>query len=202
VPVCTTKIDGVNILRSDPGGANTRAATSGVAESRGLLDTLFRRQPKDPVTLGVRSGGNPSDAVVLQDSRGVHWGPALNRVLEGSYCFRLSNLPASGTARVFTLMWDRSIEPEGLAAISGITPGLYAIDKGVPGSNTACAADPDGSTAWVLIAGAADFPRVSAAWKGNANWFSHLEQSGTGPSIVATVRHAVLASLADSLQSR
>ena len=210
VPVCASKVDGVSVQRSDPGGAGSRGAdpirgpvaTAGVPESRTLFASLFSRQPQSPVTLGVRSGGNPSDAVILQNAQGIHWGPALNRVLEGRHCFRVSTIPASGPPPTFSLDWDRSIDPEGVAAVPSVRPGLYEMGKGVPGPGGNCPADPDATAAWILVAAESDFPRVSAEWKANTAWFNQLEQSGSDPSVVSTVRHAVLAYLADSLRSK
>jgi len=211
IPVCAPKVDGVIVQRSDPGGAGSRTAdpirgpvaTAGVPESRTLFASLFSRQPQSPVTLGVRSGGNPSDAVILQNAQGIHWGPALNRVLEGHLCFRIGNIPASGGPMpAFSLDWDRSIDSEGVAAVPAVRPGLHEMGKGVPGPGGNCSADPDATAAWILVAAESDFPRVSAEWKANAAWFSQLEQSGSDPSVVSTVRHAVLAYLADSLRSK
>lgn len=201
VPACAAKIEGVSVLQSDPGGSNARAA--GQPQRESWLDALIRRQPKDPVTAGVRAGGNSSDAIVLRDSRGIHWGPAFNRVLEGSYCFRLNTIPVSGgTPHIFTIMWDRSIEPEGIAAVPGVSQGLYSLDKGMSGANGNCSMDPDASAAWVLIVAEPEYSRVMASWKDNLPWFSHIEQSGANPSVVMTVRHAVLSALADSLRSQ
>src|SRR5579862_2152148 len=72
VPVCATKVDRVTVTRSDPSaGKGPWGDNPG-----GLLASLIRHEPKDPATLGVRAGGNPNDAVVLQTSQGVHWGAA------------------------------------------------------------------------------------------------------------------------------
>ena len=81
-----------------------------------LTEAFLRREPKEGVTLGVRSAGNPADAVLLQNAQGVHWGPALNRVIEGRYCLRLNSLPAPARAapRVFTLERDRDNDTEGV----------------------------------------------------------------------------------------
>ena len=211
IPVCAPKVDGVTVQRSDPGGADNRSTdpirgpvvTAGVPESRTLFASLFSRQPQSPVTLGVRSGGNPSDAVILQNAQGIHWGPALNRILEGRHCFRLSNIPASnGPIPAFSLDWDRSIDSEGVAAVPAVRLGLYEMGKGVQGPGGNCPADPDAVAAWILVVSESDFSRVSAEWKANTAWFNQLEQSGSDPSVVSTVRHAVLAYLADSIRSR
>ena len=62
--------------------------------------------------------------------------------------------------------------------------------------------DPDATAAWILVAAESDFSRVSTEWKANTTWFNQLEQSGSDPSVVSTVRHAILAYLADSLRPK
>ncbi len=186
VPVCDTKGNGDVVSRS-------------YGYPQQLALALLRRQPKEGATLGVRAGGNPSDAVLLEDARGIHWGPALNRVIEGSYCLRLNPLPAPARAdpQIFILNWDRESDPEGVGQGRLPTPGLYALDKGKPGAGGACNVDPDDTAAWVLIAAEAQFAPQNAQWKGKATEFAQLERGGAPLSVMATLRHSVLAALAD-----
>lgn len=196
IPACANPVPGVIVRNVNP-YAHSPQGKSLTA----LFHSLFSREPKSPETAAARSGGNPSDAVVLQTAQGIHWGPALQRVLEGQHCFRLSQLPvrATGLIKTFTLDWDRSAEAEGVAQIPGLMPGAYAIEKGTPGPNEICRIDSDGVPAWVVVTPEADFRRVSAEWKDASAWLTQLEQSGAGRSTILTVRHAILAGLADSL---
>jgi hypothetical protein len=166
-----------------------------------FLNALVVREPKDVVTLGVRAGGNPSDALLLEDARGVHWGPALNRVLEGHYCLRLIPLP-SGPVRTFSLDWDRSSDSEGVGAAPNLTGGVYSLQKGTPGSGSACTVDPDSVPAWVTILSQDQYANAIAVWKTESARITQIERSRAGPDAAAILRHAVLASLADSTASQ
>jgi hypothetical protein len=159
------------------------------------------REPKEGVTLGVRAGGNPADAVLLKNAQGVRWGPALNRVIEGRYCLRLNPLPAPARAapQVFPLEWDRDTDPEGVGQASALVPGLYTLDKGKPGAGGACSVDPDETAAWVLIAIEPQFAKLNVQWKEKATDLAQLERAGTPPPVMASLRHAILAALADGV---
>lgn len=159
------------------------------------------REPREITTLGVRGGGNPADALLLMDAKGVHWGPALARVLEGHYCLRLTPLP-TGTARVLTIDWDRATDAEGIVRAPGVVAGIYSLDKGTPGGAGACAVESDAKAAWVVIAGEAQFNRENPGWKQRSAEIAQLERSDAGPDAAATLRHALLASLADSTASK
>jgi len=165
-----------------------------------FLNALVAREPKDVVTLGVRAGGNPSDALLLEDARGVHWGPALNRVLEGHYCFRLTPLP-SGTVRTFSLDWDRSSDPDGVGVAPNLTAGVYSLQKGTPGSSSSCAVDPDSVPAWVTILPQDQYAKASAVWKTESARITQIERSDEGSDAAAILRHDVLASVVDSTAS-
>ncbi len=158
---------------------------------------FLRSEPEEPATLGVRGGGNPSDAVVLQDSRGLHWGPALTRVLEGRYCFRLKPLPvkSSGAPQQFTIDWDRSVESEGLAPLPNLAPGLYSLGKGTPGASGACTVDSDGTAAWVVVAGEPAFEKLNQQWKAEQTELDRMQRSGASLPVVVALRHAALAAL-------
>ncbi|HEV2199414.1 MAG TPA: hypothetical protein VGR73_06315 [Bryobacteraceae bacterium] len=169
--------------------------------SEAVMRALFTREPREMAALGVRGGGNPSDAVLLMDAKGVHWGAALARVLEGRYCLRLTPLP-SGPARAVTIDWDRATDAEGIAPAAGIVAGIYSLDKGMPGATGACSVESDARAAWVVIAPEAQFNRMNPGWKQQSAEIAQLERSAAGPDIAATLRHAVLASLADAPDSK
>jgi hypothetical protein len=164
-----------------------------------LWDGFMKRRARAPVLLAARAGGSPNDALLLQDDRGIHWGPALRRVLEGSYCFRISYLLDGSEAKTFQIGWDRSVDPEGLAALPGLTPGGYRIEKGSSGS---CNPDPEASQAWVVIAPTNRFAELSADWQKAVKWLDELSAGGASPQTVTTARQAVLAGLAEVLESR
>jgi hypothetical protein len=188
VQACSTAIKGGESRRVDP---------SGQTPARSLSDALFARSQTVFVNAAVRGGREPNDAVLMQDAQGVHWGPALQRVLEGGYCFRLARLPAAGTRPlIFSLPWDRRKDPEGVMAVPGVTPGTYALEKGAP-DGSGCRVAADAARAWILIAQAAGFNRIDAQWKQDAAWADRLEESGASTLVVVTVRRALLASLAD-----
>jgi hypothetical protein len=162
-----------------------------------FTEKFLRREPRETAVLGVRAGGNPTDAVLQLEPKGVHWGPALGRVLEGRYCFRLTPLP-TGAARNFAMEWDRSVEPEGIAAVPNLTPGVYSMQKGTPQSGGACELDPESTPAWVAIAAAQKFLAINAEWKLRSSDISQVERSSAGPAAAALLRHAVLASFDES----
>lgn len=185
----------------EPTGEGMDVRRAGVI--RGLMDwwsARVTRQPVLPVIAAVRAGGNAADAVLLQDARGVHWGPALSRVLEGRSCFRLASLPEGPSSRVatFTLDWDRSVDPEGILRVPNVFPGLFALEKGTAGANGSCNRDPDAFAAWVLIVPSADFARVGAEFSEQRKSIAALEQSGLSLGAAANIRHAGLAYLAQS----
>jgi hypothetical protein len=192
VGVCrTTRIEGVESERVD---------LALKEPSRGLL-ALFRRERVGPETLAARAGGNPTDAVLLQVGKSVHFGPALSRVLEGRYCVRLSPLP-DGPSLTASLDWDRAVDSEGIAEDPRLTPGIYTLEKGSPAANQSCKLEPDGGAAWVIVASQEDFERLNAEWKSTASKIAELEGAGVGAPVIATLRHAALASLADSLSPK
>jgi hypothetical protein len=194
VPACSKEVEGVKVQRVDVHAADPEAQS----EPSNLLSSFLRHERKTPQTLGVRAGGNPNDAVVLATAAAVHWGPALLRVLEGRYCFRVAPLP-DGAARTFTLDWDRSSDNRGLSPGFILPPGVYSLEK----ANSDCRFDdPDRTPAWVVVAPEAEFSHVDAEWKAYALSIRKLEQDGASPAVVSTVRHAVLATLADSLGTK
>jgi hypothetical protein len=160
------------------------------------LDTFLRREPTSAPVAAARTLGGPADAVVLQDAKGIHWAPALAGVLEGNYCLVLRALPSSGQTWTTNLQWDRRREPDGLAPIPGLRPGLYELRKG-PAAGGTCQPDPNEDAGWVLVAGSADFPQLEAEWRSHAASIETLEQSGTSPHLISTLRRVVLAGLAE-----
>ncbi len=163
-----------------------------------VVASLFRHQRDDARTLGVRGGGNPNDGVVLASADAAHWGPALTRVLEGTYCFRLTPLPA-GNARTFTLEWDRRVSPEGIAKMPGLNGGVYTLEKGDAGCRFT---DVDSAPAWVLVVPEPQFAEVNDTWKSYAPTFKELTDDGATPTVVSTVRRAILSSLSDSIEKK
>jgi len=161
--------------------------------------SLLTREPRQPVMAAARAGGDPNDAVLLLDSRGLHLGPALMRVLEGNYCFVLNPLTvtSAGTPKTVILDWDRAIDAEGIAAASGVTPGLYRLVKGIPTAGGTCETDKEGVPAWVLLTTAPDFASATASWKSQSDVAADLERNGASRATVSTIRHAALAGLAE-----
>ena len=160
------------------------------------LAGYMRREPKPAPIAAARDVGGPVDAVVLQDEKGVHWAPALAGVFEGNYCLLVGTLPPSAQTWTTTLQWDRRREPEGLAAVTGLPPGLYSLRKGPAGASS-CQPDADADAAWVLVAAGGEFAPISAEWRSYAESIEELERSGVSPSLTATLRRASLAALAE-----
>ncbi len=184
-------------------GSTAGVETHSVNVSAGFWQSLMVREPKQLVVAAARAGGNLSDALLVQDAKGVHWGPALGRVLEGRYCLRLAPLTTSGSSQstTVTIDWDRAVDAEGIAQ-SEVKPGLYRAEKGTPGAGNICQVDTDGVPAWVLLAAANQFGSLSTQWKQHQQSAGELERANVAPSIVATFRQAALASLADSQSNR
>ena len=171
--------------------------------SRFSIDQFFRRQPREPVTAAARAGGNPSDAVLAQDGRGIRFGGALRRVLEGRYCLTLDPLPLMpGAERTVFLDWDRAVDPEGVAPAANLPPGLYELEKGTPSAGNACMADPDGTAAWVLVTASTDFTQLNTDWERQSSSIEELERAGVANQTLVAVRRAVLAALASSVEAR
>jgi hypothetical protein len=160
----------------------------------GLLNAWLVKSAHAPRTLAVRAGGSPNDALLMMGSDGVHWGPALRRVLEGSYCFRLDPLDG-GASTTFRIAWDRALDAEGTVALAGLKPGVYALQKGVAGG---CSPDSEASPAWVAIVPKAQFDRLAAEWERGARWLARLADEGTSEQAIGTMRQALLAGLADA----
>ena len=155
----------------------------------------------------TRSAGGPADAVLLQTAQGIHFGPSLARVVEGQYCLRLSRLPlnASQPARAFTLDWDRASDAEGIAHGSALPAGTYLLEKGAPAGsskNSACVTDSEAQPSWVVIAPESRFARANQDWNSKQKAFDELERSGASAALLETLRHALLASISDSVEAR
>ena len=173
---------------------------SSAPKSNGLrawLSALGKREPKPAAVAAARRLGSPVDEVILQDEKGVHWAPAFAGVLEDNFCLIVGTLPPSGQTWTTTLQWDRRRDPEALAAVPGLQPGLYSLRKGRTGAAT-CQPDPDEDAAWVLVAVNARFSQLNAEWRSHAAAIEELEQTGLSPTLAATLRHAVLAGLAEN----
>jgi hypothetical protein len=170
------------------------------------ISALFEREPKTPVMAVTRSTGSPSDALLLQNSQGLHLGGTLARVLEGQYCVRLARLPTKTAAmpRVISLNWDRAVDAEGIARTASLTPGTYLLQLGTPGGvakTSACMPEPEAVPAWVVIAPESRFARANADWNDKQARLDTLERSGASAALVATLRHAVLSSISESVEA-
>lgn len=164
----------------------------------GLWARLLKRTPRGVVVAAARGLGDPIDAVLLQDSRGVHWAPALSGVLEGSLCLRVERVPVSGSSSsVATLQWDRRPD-SAISANPRLSRGLYAVVKGTPAGDGSCQVDGNADPAWVLIVSGDEFPRLSREWAVHEAGVAELENNGAAPVILATIRRLVLASLDES----
>ena len=180
-----------------------RGESSSSESSGGLFSSLFKRQPATLAVLGVREGGHPNDALVRQTGTELHLGPGLNRVLEGKYCFRFTPLPSGSAAPQTAVMdWDRSTDSEGILQAPNLKPGLYTIEKSPSEAAGACTFEQEKTPAWILIASEADFTRLQPDWKDYTNQMHDIERSGASPTVLLTVRHALLARLADSTQTK
>jgi hypothetical protein len=167
-----------------------------------LRASYLGRESTPRITAAVRGGREPNDALLLQNAQGIHLGPALDRILEGEYCFRLARLPAADSRPlIFQLRWDRRKDRQGVMAVPPVTPGTYTLEKGSPDPG-GCRIAPDATAAWVLIAAESEFGRASGQWRTDTAWANKLEESGASLMAVTTVRRALLAALADSLVRR
>jgi hypothetical protein len=184
-----------------------RSASSSAGTFLGNLSAfataLLTREPKEPVQAYSRTSGVPNDAVLLRDERGVHWGGAFDRVLEGKYCLSVSPLQpaASSAATIVSIEWDRERDGEGVVQAPNLRPGLYGLRKGTP-AGAGCSLDTDGTTAWVLIPSPAESQRLSDEWKKSSQSLEELQAADLAESTIVTIRHTVLAGLADSLVTR
>ncbi len=200
VSACAAQGSDVTVRRIDKG------AESGSLPSPSLIQSflgLLSRESQPPVTLGVRgSGGDPRDAVVLQDGGAVHLAPALIRVLEGEYCFGLTSLNSTGdrSVIVFRLVWNKSDEPEGIVKLPNVQPGPYALEKQALDASGTCSADPKAVPAWILVAPESDFENLKTRWKSNQAWLDQLSNSGVNPAAVMAMRHMAITDLSESLK--
>jgi hypothetical protein len=199
VSACATQLPDVAVHRIDKGAESGSTPDSSWVHS---FVSLLTRESRPPVTLGVRGGGNPNDAVVLERGEEVHLAPALLRVLEGEYCFGLTSLSANRghSETVFRLAWNKSDEPEGIVKLQNVQAGVYALEKKTLESSGTCSADPKAVPAWILIAPESDFQDLATRWKSNRAWFDQLSSSGANPAVVTAMHHAAIADLSSSLK--
>ncbi len=157
-----------------------------------LSDLVEEKEPRY-VTAAARAGGSPTDALLLSDTRGVHWGPALHRVLEGKYCLILKHLNKTQEPKTFVIDWDASVDAEGAKHVPGLEPGGYTLEKG---TGEVCKADPDASPAWVVIAPAPAFNNLNADWSKTSAWLDQLSKTSTIDTVSAA-RHAFMRGMAE-----
>jgi hypothetical protein len=195
----------VTACRTNPGNVNVQRVDAVPRESSGsFFLALFRRDPAPVALLASRAAGDISDSVVAQTGDQVHLAPALNRVLEGKYCFRFTPLPETNrsTIQTATMNWDRTSDAEGLLSAPKLRPGLYSVEKSNSDAEGECKFDPDTARAWILITPDSEFPHVSEVWTGFKEKLRAMEDAGASPDVVRTTRHAILAHLADSVEAR
>jgi hypothetical protein len=199
VQACRPTPDGVKAIRVD--FATGAEAAHEAPASHGWFASLFTREPTALAVLGVRGETHVTESVLELNGSQVYLGPALNRVLEGTYCFRFTPLPSPNTsaARQAALNWDRSVDNKGAVNVAGIQPGLYATEKSDNDAAGACQFASEAVPTWVLLANSSDFPNLAAQWKTVRTQLSAMENEGVSPTVLLTVRHAALAHLADSI---
>jgi hypothetical protein len=201
VQACSLKAPGLDIHRVDIRAAGFLQVPAN------LWTALFTREPRTAVMAVTRSAGSPSDAVLLQNAHGIHFGPSMARVVEGQYCLRLSRLPRnpSQPVRVFTLDWDRTSDAEGIVRGAALPAGTYLLEKGTSpanSKNSGCVADSEAQPSWVVIAPESRFARAHQDWNSKQKAFDELERSGASAALLDTLRHALLASISDSVEAR
>ena len=198
IGVCADSAPGVNVLPMNPPPSMLAQLVPGADGLKRLADYFLTREIHAPAILAARAGGSPNDALLLEDAKGVHWGPALKRVLEGAYCFRLSRLGAAASeSKTFMIDWDRAVDPEGIVPVAGLSPGGYVLEKALSRS---CASDPEATPAWVVVAPQNRFSQLAPTWEQAAQWAGELEGQGAGLPAVATARHTVLAAMAEVVE--
>jgi hypothetical protein len=104
--------------------------------------------------------------------------------------------------QVFTLNWNSDRDPEGVAQVANLAPGSYTLEKGIPAAGGNCTADPDATGAWIVIVPESQYSRANALWTKADSEITDLEQSGLSLSTINTIRHALVAGLADSIEAR
>ena len=175
---------------------NPVSASHGVRKR--LSELLDDREPHGYVTAAARATNIPNDALLLSDSRGIHWGPALRRVLEGRYCITLKRLGAQSKPTSFTVNWDSSVDPEGVMPVLGLQPGGYSLEKG---RHDSCKTDADIPPAWIVITAQPQFGTLNADWLRTTSELEKLADVAS-PDAILTARHAYLAGLADVVEKQ
>ncbi len=193
VPACASSAPNVTISRLDKGPLPASS------ESFSLL-SVFKRAPANTVSTVVRGETNPNDAIVILKGDEVHLAPALNRILEGNYCFSLQSLETSdASSALLKLNWNKDDEPEGMVKAPGLKPGVHLLERKILTDSGSCAVDSKSVPAWILLAPETQFRELTDQWKAKRPWFDELTASGSSPAVVATMRHATIAELSQSL---
>jgi hypothetical protein len=166
------------------------------------MKALFSREPRSQV-LGTRAADLVPDTVLKQEGGQLFLGPALSRLRDGALCFMLGELPAgAGRVRNLEMEWDSEdpVKQKGMVRLGDLVPGTYTLQWGIPDGGMCRAGEAAASPAWVLVAADHDFEQVSNQWK---LLLKDVERIGdeTNPETERSLRHALLAYLADSLRS-
>jgi hypothetical protein len=141
-------------------------------------------------------GRGISDGVVRRENQRIDLSPVFHAEAAGEFRVRFTPVPgnaAKATGPV-TLRFVRSPEQLAPAGSGELRPGLYEctiVDhKGQPKGD---------STAWVLVAGAADFGRATAKYR-EAVDLSEKWDDNVSPYAVVSFRRACLKSMAEPIR--
>jgi hypothetical protein len=71
-----------------------------------------------------------------------------------------------------------------------------------PWASVSCGVDAGSAPAWVLVAPQAQFAAIDKQWEEDSAKIDDLEQDGVSTAALTALRHAALATLADSVEGR
>lgn len=130
---------------------------------------LLVRQPE--LYALVMSRGRDDDdlreAVVAIDRGAVDLGPVFETMREGRYHLRLSPVRPDMTRKKFdpfVFDWKRGASSK--IIVAGLTPGLYRVLLLDESKDN----EPTGADAWILVADAGQFPKISAKFQQAVEW--------------------------------
>ncbi len=180
---CDTEDCQVTVCK--PGSTSTLkkifdASAEWAATVRDGIYSLYQREPNRVVTMISRGIADPEDAVVALRGTEVDLAPAFGAV--DARPLALTLLSPSGQAHTVRVDWSGQ-GPARVPAPS--SPGLYKL-RG-PGPQ---------AEAWVLLLPAASFAKASPRFASFETLAGRLRSHGVRPSHIASMRRALLLSLA------